>query len=100
MEDVKHLVQEVAHLRRALLTEKSLRVDVEEQNRRLRKSLFKQEQASRPTPFRRALGCVRAAFTAARERYMYWKGVMWDLINLEDIELEDPEIIERSKKSR
>jgi hypothetical protein len=31
---------------------------------------------------------------------MYWKGVMWDLINLEDIELEDPEIIERSKKSR
>jgi hypothetical protein len=95
------MADEVAYLRRALLTEKSLRVDVEEQNRRLRKTLFKLEQASRPTRFHCALRCVASAVSAAWQWCIRMKGMLADLIRLEDdVEPLDPEVVERSKKAR
>jgi hypothetical protein len=86
-------MDEIAHLRRSLLTEKSLRQSVEEENRRLRKTLFKTTQQNKPTRFSFALRGFVAFASTFWQRCVEIKRLLLETISLEDIEHDDPELI-------
>jgi hypothetical protein len=88
---------EIAHLRRALFTERSLRAAVEADNRALRKANLQREMSAAPHPVSRWWHILCSCVWRGIERMRHIKSLLFDLVNLED--MDEPEKLEPSKKS-
>jgi hypothetical protein len=94
------LQAEVAHLRRALLTEKTLRAGVEQENRQLRKANFREQQQRRLGLWATLCCHALCVFEYLHSVVQRAKAAVSDLINVEDVDAPDnPELVEPSKKT-